>query len=80
MIFFLLLLLERVILLIFKFLIGSYAKVVLVKKIDNGKIYALKILKKKYIERKKQEEHIITERNVLVEMDHPFIIKLAYSF
>lgn len=28
---------------------GSYAKVILVKKKDNNKIYAMKILKKKYI-------------------------------
>ena len=32
---------------------GSYAKVILVKKIDNGKLYALKILKKKYVEYRK---------------------------
>ena len=32
---------------------GSYAKVVLVKKKDSGEIYAMKILKKKYIEKRK---------------------------
>ena len=32
---------------------GSYAKVVLVRKKDNNKIYAMKILKKAYIEKKK---------------------------
>jgi len=45
---------------------GSYAKVVLVKKKDTGEIMALKILKKEMIEKKKQEEHIRTERDVLV--------------
>jgi serum/glucocorticoid-regulated kinase 2 len=40
----------------------------------------MKILKKKYIEKKKQEIHIATERNVLVEVDHPFVIKMFYSF
>ena len=59
---------------------GSYAKVVLIKKKDDGNIYALKILKKKYIEKRKQEEHVLTERNVLVGAKHPFIIKLFYSF
>lgn len=29
---------------------GSYAKVLLVRKKDNGKLYAMKALKKKYIE------------------------------
>ena len=59
---------------------GSYAKVLLVKKIDNGKLYALKILKKKYVEYRKQETHVFNERNILVDIDHPFIIKLEYSF
>ena len=60
---------------------GSYAKVVLVKKKDeNSKVYAMKILKKKYIEKKKQENHVMIERNILTKMDCPFIVKLAYSF
>lgn len=45
---------------------GSYAKVVLVKKKDNNKIYAMKILKKDYIRLKKQVAHIKTERSILV--------------
>lgn len=32
---------------------GSYAKVVLVRKLNDGDIYAMKILKKKYLEKKK---------------------------
>lgn len=39
---------------------GSYAKVVLVKrKDDDSKVYAMKILKKKYIEQRKQEIHVM---------------------
>jgi|JI6StandDraft_1071083.scaffolds.fasta_scaffold314464_1 serine/threonine protein kinase len=60
---------------------GSYAKVVLVKrKDDDTKVYAMKILKKKYIEQRKQEIHVMIERNILVGVDHPFIVKLFYSF
>lgn len=59
---------------------GSYAKVLLVKKKGADQVYAMKILKKKYIEKKKQEAHVMTERNILVGMDHPFIVKLHYSF
>jgi serum/glucocorticoid-regulated kinase 2 len=59
---------------------GSYAKVVLVKKKDTGEIFAMKILKKKNIEKRKQEEHVITERNVLAWLTHPFIIRMFYSF
>jgi serum/glucocorticoid-regulated kinase 2 len=32
---------------------GNYAKVLLVKKKDNDKLYAMKALKKKYIEHKR---------------------------
>ncbi len=59
---------------------GSYAKVILVKKKDDGKIFALKILKKKRLVRKKQKEHIKTERLVLANMNHPFIVKMKYAF
>lgn len=61
---------------------GSYAKVVLVKKKgeEADRTYAMKILKKKYIEKRKQENHVMTERNILVGMDHPFIVKLFHSF
>lgn len=44
---------------------GTYAKVILVKHKKTGSIYAMKILKKKYIAEKKQELHIKTEREVL---------------
>ena len=47
---------------------GSYAKVVLVKKKDSGEIMALKILKKEMVEKRKQEEHVRTEREVLVRV------------
>lgn len=59
---------------------GSYAKVVLVKRKDTGEIMALKILKKEMIEKRKQEEHVRTEREVLVKIAHPFIAKLHCSF
>jgi serum/glucocorticoid-regulated kinase 2 len=59
---------------------GSYAKVVLVKKKDTGEIMALKILKKEMVERRKQEEHVKTEREVLAHVVHPFIAKLHYAF
>ena len=39
---------------------GSYAKVILVRKKDeNDKVYAMKILKKKYIEKRKQENNVM---------------------
>jgi len=60
---------------------GSYAKVLLVKKKDTGQHYALKLLKKTLIEQKKQQTHVQTERDILVEVHkHPFLVDLHYSF
>lgn len=60
---------------------GSYAKVLLVKKKDTGQHFALKLLKKTLIEQKKQQNHVQTERNILVEVNrHPFLVGLHYSF
>ena len=39
---------------------GTYAKVCLVTRISDGEVFALKVLKKKYIVEKNQEEHIMT--------------------
>jgi serine/threonine protein kinase len=47
---------------------GSYGKVLLVKKNDDQKIYAMKVLKKKSMIRRNQTEHIKTERRVLVNL------------
>lgn len=59
---------------------GSYGKVTLVKKKDNQKLYALKILKKSEIVRRNQVEHTMTERRILENIRHPFIVKMDYAF
>eukprot|EP00753_Platysulcus_tardus_P015852 PLAT5312.1.p2 GENE.PLAT5312.1~~PLAT5312.1.p2 ORF type:complete len:336 (-),score=148.10 PLAT5312.1:31-1038(-) len=52
----------------------------MVRKRDDGKIYAMKVLKKKNIFEKRQEEHTRSERRILEEIDHPFIVSLRYAF
>jgi serum/glucocorticoid-regulated kinase 2 len=60
---------------------GSYAKVILVKDKESQKYYAMKVLKKQNIAKKKQEVHVKTERDILVKMPpHPFLIKLHSTF
>jgi serine/threonine protein kinase len=59
---------------------GSYGKVLQVKRKDDGYVYAMKVLKKKYMRKKNQVEHIKTERQILELMEFPFIIKLRYAF
>lgn len=41
---------------------GTYAKVYLVTRNTDGEVFAMKILKKKYIIEKNQESHIMTEK------------------
>jgi len=59
---------------------GSYGKVVLVKKKDNGKMYALKVLKKAEIVKRNQVEHTMAERRILENIRHPFVVKMDFAF
>ena len=59
---------------------GSFGKVFLVKNINNNKIYAMKVLEKKFLIQKKQISHTKTERIALEKLKHPFIVKLNYAF
>ena len=59
---------------------GSYGKVLLVKKNDEDKVYAMKVLKKKAMIKRNQVEHIKAERKIMELVDHPFIVKLQYAF
>ena len=52
----------------------------MVKKKDSGTHYALKILKKEEIIRKKQYDHTMAERRILQSVDFPFIVKMDYAF
>lgn len=60
--------------------VGSYGKVMLVRKNDTGELLAMKILKKEHIIQRNQVEHTKTERRVLEMVKHPFIVKLRYAF
>lgn len=59
---------------------GNFGKVCLVRKTGTDQLYAMKILKKAYVEEKKQIAHTKTERNVLASAKCPFIVKLCYAF
>ena len=59
---------------------GTFGKVMLVRKKDTGAIYAMKVIKKGLIERYKHVDHTKTEREILGQLDHPFLVKLRYAF
>lgn len=59
---------------------GSFGKVVLVGHKETKKLYAMKILSKENIVKRKQVEHTRTERRVLGYTTHPFIVGLHFAF
>ena len=60
--------------------IGAYGKVFLVQKEKTNELYAMKRLKKSDIKHEKQKEHTKNERDTLIKLSHPFIVKLYYAF
>ena len=58
----------------------SKIKVRLVQKKDTGHVYAMKILRKADMLEKEQVAHVRAERDVLVEADHQWVVKMYYSF
>jgi len=59
---------------------GSFGQVWQVSMKKNQEIYALKILKKKDLVARKQVDHTNTERRILANIDHPFLVSLRYAF
>jgi len=59
---------------------GAFGKVMQVRKKDDGKIYAMKILKKRAIIARNQVEHTKAERKILQTLEHPFLMKLQFAF
>jgi serum/glucocorticoid-regulated kinase 2 len=62
---------------------GAFGKVMLVRKKhsqDAARIFAMKVLKKSVIAAKGQTEHTRSERSILCEIRHPYIVRLRYAF
>ena len=63
---------------------GAYGKVYQVRKVhgpNSGLIFAMKAINKASIVTSKTDlRHTKSERDVLVEVDHPFIVHLHYAF
>jgi serum/glucocorticoid-regulated kinase 2 len=59
---------------------GSYAKVILVRRKETGELFAIKSMKKKYIEKKNQVKRVMMERDILTQVSHPFLIRIHSAF
>ena len=56
---------------------GNYGKVALVKNLKNNFFYAIKIISRKQIDCEQLHSNLELERNILLQIDHPFIVKLV---
>jgi serine/threonine protein kinase len=55
--------------------------VFLVERKSDQKLFAMKVLEKKMIEKENLKKYALTERNVMKVMQkHPFIVQLHYAF
>lgn len=59
---------------------GGFGKVMQVKYKTSGQVFAMKILKKTELRRRKQVERTQTERTILANVRHPFIVCMHYAF
>uniref|UniRef100_A0A1A7YQF9 Serine/threonine-protein kinase Sgk1 n=1 Tax=Iconisemion striatum TaxID=60296 RepID=A0A1A7YQF9_9TELE len=60
---------------------GSFGKVLLARHKETTRYFAVKVLQKKIILKKKEQKHIMAERSVLMKnIKHPFLVGLHYSF
>lgn len=59
---------------------GSFGKVMLVRKKDDQKIYAMKVLRKDAIIARRQVAHTRSEKEILGKINHPFIVNLHFAF
>jgi len=60
--------------------VGSFGKVMKVKRRDTEQVYAMKLLDKQQIIQNKMVEHTNAEKQILETVDHPFICKLHFAF
>eukprot|EP01135_Chromosphaera_perkinsii_P007602 Nk52_evm58s914 gene=Nk52_evmTU58s914 len=59
---------------------GSFGRVLLCKEKGQKNYFAIKVIKKDVVIRLKQVEHTANEKNILLCIDCPFIIKLVTTF
>jgi len=59
---------------------GAFGEVRVVRKKEDNKVYAMKMMRKKEMITKKQVGHIRAERNLLAAADCSWLVKLHFSF
>jgi cGMP-dependent protein kinase len=60
--------------------VGGFGRVELVKNTRDSRTYALKILKKQLVVETKQQDHVLNERNIIMDARSNFICRLYKTF
>ena len=59
---------------------GGFSVVYLVRKKDNGYLYAMKVMEKSHIIQENKVKQVAAECSLLTRLNHPFIISLRWAF
>ncbi|GFP88277.1 probable serine/threonine protein kinase ire [Phtheirospermum japonicum] len=59
---------------------GAFGRVFLARKRSTGDLFAIKVLKKADMIRKNAVESILAERDILISVRNPFVVRFFYSF
>jgi len=59
---------------------GAFGKVFQVQSKHDGRILAMKVMRKAHVVERNQSEYMRSERDVLTRVEHPYIVLLHYSF
>ncbi|KAK8830874.1 hypothetical protein WA577_003576 [Blastocystis sp. JDR] len=59
---------------------GAFSKVMIARMKDTSKYFAIKAVNKSFIQKEGYVKEAMAERNALAVMNHPFIVRLVYSF
>ncbi|KAI3385553.1 hypothetical protein SNEBB_008533 [Seison nebaliae] len=59
---------------------GSFGKVILAYHRQTLRFYAIKVLSKKRIVKSRQIDHTLNERRLLNYVNHPFVVKINFTF
>ncbi|KAM9554718.1 3-phosphoinositide-dependent protein kinase 1 isoform 3-T3 [Guaruba guarouba] len=59
---------------------GSFSTVVLARELSSSREYAIKILEKRHIIKENKVPYVTRERDVMSRLDHPFFVKLYFTF
>lgn len=59
---------------------GTFGKVFLVENLKDNKFYAMKCIRKDIIIDNEQFDNIKLEKDILYNIEHPFIVNMEYVF